>query len=303
MSRWILDTDHVSLLLEGNLEIQSRTQIEQDVAITIVTRPPVRIGNALRIPFATAFMQEVYCVFWLCHAFATLQTSGSKSAELCIKNAIQIKCESVPGKEPSSRLLHLKPGTTMKLKHLRNFFLSTIACLFVITISTTPQPAMSAQTLQPMREAESTAIAQGMENNSMMRYVAVLTQDQVFPMMPSTNAFGAAGAVLVGDRLIVRGDFSNLSSPLRDYATDPLNPPNPKITSGVHIHLGESKKNGPFQHALEVSPAESGLQGRFMGEYMLTSDQLQALANGKLYVDIHTKQNRAGELRGILKPY
>lgn len=197
---------------------------------------------------------------------------------------------------------------------LRNLILGAIACLVTVSISFFSQPAQSQQAstvtlqtsqpeLQALSEAEGALIAQGMESRSFTRYVAALSQNQVVPMTPSSSAFGAAGAVLVGDRLIVRGDFSNLSSPLRDYATDPLNPPNPNVTSGVHIHRGEPSGNGPFQYALQVSPGESGLRGRFMGEYTLTSEQLQALANGKLYVDIHTKQNRAGELRGIFKPY
>ncbi|PSB19222.1 CHRD domain-containing protein [Phormidesmis priestleyi ULC007] len=196
---------------------------------------------------------------------------------------------------------------------LRNLILSAITCLVAVNISIFSQPVHSqeASTLtasqipvgsEALREAESVLMAQGMESKPFTRYVAVLTQNEVVPTTPSSYAFGAAGAVLVGDRLIVRGDFSNLSSPLRDYATDPLNPPNPNVTSGAHIHRGEPTGNGPFQYALQVSPGESGLQGRLMGEYTLTSEQLQALSSGKLYVDIHTKQNRAGELRGILKP-
>jgi hypothetical protein len=42
--------------------------------------------------------------------------------------------------------------------------------------------------------------------------------------------------------------------------------------------------------------------GRLSGEYTLTPEQLQALSAGQLYVDIHTTQNRAGELRGIFQP-
>jgi CHRD domain len=106
-------------------------------------------------------------------------------------------------------------------------------------------------------------------------------------------------AVLVGDRLVMRGDFSRLSSPLRDYATDPVTPPNPNITSAVHIHQGDTAQNGPFQYALTVMLDNTGLDGRFAGDYTLTSAQLQALSDGNLYVDIHTSQNRAGELRGI----
>jgi hypothetical protein len=204
-------------------------------------------------------------------------------------------------------------NTSRKL--LRHLILSLIICLVTVSISTFSQPVQSqqpatfttSQTFQmgseAIREAERVLIAQGMESSPLTRYVAVLTQNEVVPTASSSHGFGAAGAVLMGDRLIVRGDFSNLSSPLRDYATDPLNPPNPAITSGVHIHRGESTVNGPFQYALQVTPSESGLQGRLMGEYTLTSEQLQALSSGKLYLDIHTKQNRAGELRGIFKPY
>lgn len=43
--------------------------------------------------------------------------------------------------------------------------------------------------------------------------------------------------------------------------------------------------------------------GGVIGEYPLTSEQMQALSEGKLYVDLHTKRNRAGELRGIFQPY
>jgi hypothetical protein len=155
-----------------------------------------------------------------------------------------------------------------------------------------------------LQAAESALLAQTpAATGTLTRYVAVMNGREVVPSSVSTSAFGAAGAVLVGDRLVVRGDFSNLSSALRDYATDPLNPPNPNITSGIHIHQGTPDKNGPFQYALTVEPKESGVAGRFMGDYTLTPEQLQALSSGTMYVDLHTKQNRAGELRGILKPY
>jgi tRNA(fMet)-specific endonuclease VapC len=49
MSLWILDTDHVSLLLEGNLAIQSRPQIEENVAITIVTAQEIFNGWVVKI--------------------------------------------------------------------------------------------------------------------------------------------------------------------------------------------------------------------------------------------------------------
>jgi hypothetical protein len=194
-------------------------------------------------------------------------------------------------------------------QRFRNFILSAVACLLAISISTVSQPAQShmapaiAPQSFPARSAaiHPATIARDMGNMSSNRYIAALTSMEIVPMAPSTNATGEVEAMLVGDRLMVQGNFSQLSSPLRDYATDPLDPPNPNITSGIHIHQGKSTENGPFQYALRVSPDESGLQGQFMGEYTLTSEQKQALVNDIFYMDIHTQQNRAGELRGVFK--
>jgi hypothetical protein len=214
---------------------------------------------------------------------------------------------------------------------LFNLFLGTIACVLLISFSTAPslsktvsnvflhsgstsssntsqfaqsiqiQNSINQHLLADLREAESVLIAQSMSGSSIQRYAAILMNSNVVPKAPSTSATGVAGAVLVGDRLIVRGDFGALSSALRDYAADPINPPNPNITSAVHIHRGEPSQNGPFQYALTVTLNDTDTGGRFAGEYTLTTEQLQALSDGKLYVDLHTKQNRAGELRGVLR--
>lgn len=174
--------------------------------------------------------------------------------------------------------------------------------------------AIAAQLAMHLQEAETVLLAQAepapapttetapMPSVTIARYVAVMSGNAVAPSA-STYAFGAAGAALVGNRLVIRGDYSGLTSPLRDYATDPVNPPNPNITSGIHVHRGEPSKNGPFQYALTVAPGADQRSGRFMGEYTLTDEQLQALSNGTLYMDLHTQQNRAGELRGIFKAY
>ncbi len=154
------------------------------------------------------------------------------------------------------------------------------------------------------QQAESELISQNnliSQSTNFTRFAAILSGDEVYPSPVSTTAGGTLGAALSGNRLVVRGDFHNLSSALRDYATDPLNPPNPKITSGVHIHQGAANANGPFQYALQVQVNPDGISGRVKGEYELTDAQLQALNSQGLYVDIHTKSNRAGELRGILK--
>jgi hypothetical protein len=210
-------------------------------------------------------------------------------------------------------------------KLLRNLMVGLAAFVCIAAIATPsaangPSTALSADVLDAqfapimmhqaemnVREAESVLLSQNQmaqaDMASPMTYVAIMRRNEVVPTPRSTfYAYGTGGAALVGNTLIVRGDFTNLTSPLRDYATDPLDPPNPNITSGVHIHQGEPDVNGPFLYALDVTLRDSEMNGRFMGEYELTSEQLQALQNGTLYMDIHTTSNRAGELRGIFMP-
>lgn len=156
-----------------------------------------------------------------------------------------------------------------------------------------------------LQEAQTTLLAQGSSSSSGMRsYVAVMSEENVVPNSPNTRARGAAGAVLSSDnRLVIRGRFKDLSSQMRDYATDPVNPPNTSITSAFHIHQGDPNENGPFQYALDVTLDGNGRDGSAAGEYQLTPQQAQALMDGRLYVDIHTTKNRGGEMRAVLMPY
>ncbi|MBW4513698.1 MAG: CHRD domain-containing protein [Timaviella obliquedivisa GSE-PSE-MK23-08B] len=206
-------------------------------------------------------------------------------------------------------------------KLMRRFLMGALTCLLLATLSTpalsqftSKVPTQQSQTVTDsmsvgkmldisLESAKSTLVAQGMTESKMKSYVAVLSKQNVVPTSPMTNAQGAVGGVLVGDRFVVRGNFSSLSSAMRDYGTDPITPPNPNITSAFHIHQGEPTENGPFQYALNVTTDETGRKGSAMGEYALTAEQVQALSEGKLYVDLHTTMNRAGELRGILMPY
>ncbi|HEY9760935.1 MAG TPA: CHRD domain-containing protein [Trichocoleus sp.] len=207
---------------------------------------------------------------------------------------------------------------------LVNCLLGVLACMFLVGVSSpafSRVPSSSAQTVSQadslpdtlqslatnLNDAKAVLLAQGASSERLMSYGAILRPYNVVPKAPMASdkgsPRGAVGAVLAGDRLIVRGSFKNLSSALRNYATDPVNPPNPNITSAFHIHRGMPTENGPFQYALEVMLDGTGMGGMAMGEYTLTAEQLQALNNGMLYVDIHTTKNRAGELRGILMPY
>ncbi len=151
-----------------------------------------------------------------------------------------------------------------------------------------------------LRAAQSVLMAQGMTVSPFKTYVAIMGGDQIVPNAVMAPSIGTVGAALAGNRLIVRGSFKDMSSPLRDYATDPLDPPNPNITSAFHIHQGMASENGPFQYALDVMLDETGYGGRVMGDYMLTDEQLAALDSNMLYVDVHTTWYRGGELRGVL---
>lgn len=183
-----------------------------------------------------------------------------------------------------------------------------MTCLLLIgtsnpAFSKTVQPFATVQGQAVSNQAADNWLAQGMMmDKATKRYEAVLSGKDVVPNAASTSATGKVKAMLKGDRLTVQGSFADLSSPLRDYVTDPVNPPNPKITSAVHIHRGDPAQNGPFQYALTVNLNKSGMGGKLSGTYTLTSEQIQALSEGKLYIDLHTQKNRAGELRGILQP-
>lgn len=211
-------------------------------------------------------------------------------------------------------------------KTLRHLLLGTVSCLLlsglispilgkaVATVSFQPTVSPAVQVAEAdrflgqaltasLQEAQATLIAQG-SGSGMQSYVAVMSEENVVPYSPDTRARGAAGAALSSDnRLVIRGRFRDLSSQMRNYATDPVNPPNTNITSAFHIHQGDPTENGPFQYALDVTVDETGRDGSAAGEYQLTPEQVQALADGRLYVDIHTVKNRGGELRAILMPY
>ena len=215
-----------------------------------------------------------------------------------------------------------------ELKTLRNGLIAIATCLFVTVLyspmvgqvlahmPTAPAKLAAAPWAQSpddgfalgeqidtnLAAAAAPLLAQGAADGSIVTYVAMLSGQNVVPNTPMTEARGVVGAALAGDRLVVRGSFRELSSAMRDYATDPVDPPNPNITSAFHVHRGSPSENGPFQYALEVTMNASGRGGSATGDYTLTPEQLQALQDGLLYIDLHTTRNRAGELRGILMP-
>lgn len=111
------------------------------------------------------------------------------------------------------------------------------------------------------------------------KYQAQLSGTQEVPPKQSGGA-GTAMATLDGDKLTYEVTYSGLSGP----------------ATAAHIHgPAEAGANAgvliPF--ANPASPIK--------GTATLTAQQLTDLKAGKEYVNVHTQQNPAGEIRGQLK--
>lgn len=75
-------------------------------------------------------------------------------------------------------------------------------------------------------------------------------------------------------------------------------------TTGVastmaHIHLGAAGGNGPVQ----INFVRNGDNGWLVPEGVkLTDSQYEAFKAGNLYINVHSAENKAGELRGQIRP-
>jgi hypothetical protein len=65
--------------------------------------------------------------------------------------------------------------------------------------------------------------------------------------------------------------------------------------TAAHFHTGESGKNGGVAVPIFQGPAA---KSPFEGSATLTDAQAADLTSGKMYVNIHTEKNKAGEIRG-----
>jgi hypothetical protein len=99
--------------------------------------------------------------------------------------------------------------------------------------------------------------------------------------VPPTDSKGSGSVTATYDtaakKLSWKGTVSGLSGP----------------ATAAHFHAGEAGKNGGV-----VIPISGAEKGSFEGSATLTDAQAADLMNGKLYVNIHTAANKAGEIRG-----
>jgi hypothetical protein len=113
----------------------------------------------------------------------------------------------------------------------------------------------------------------------MVNYKASLSATEE---VPPTNSKDTGSVTATFDtaskKLTWKGEYTGLSGP----------------ATAAHFHSGEKGKNGGV--AIPIAPATSPLQG----EATLNDAQAADLAAGKLYVNVHTAENKAGEIRGQL---
>ena len=97
--------------------------------------------------------------------------------------------------------------------------------------------------------------------------------------MRTITGLGQVRATLDGNRLTVTGTYQGMSSP----------------ATAAHLHFGAPGRPGPLAQPLEVTTSP---EGEVTGTAELTDQQVGALQAQSLYVQIHSEDNPAGELRG-----
>ena len=100
--------------------------------------------------------------------------------------------------------------------------------------------------------------------------------------VPPTNSKGSGSLTATYDtsskKLTWKGSYSGLTGP----------------ATAAHFHAGEKGKNGGV--AIPIAPATSPMEG----SATLNDQQASDLMAGKLYVNVHTAENKGGEIRGQL---
>jgi CHRD domain len=68
----------------------------------------------------------------------------------------------------------------------------------------------------------------------------------------------------------------------------------------AHFHNGSEGKNGPV--VIWLTKKDTQATGAIKGEATLTPEQAKELEAGDWYINVHTKDHPAGEIRGQVKP-
>jgi len=128
-------------------------------------------------------------------------------------------------------------------------------------------------------------------------FTAILSGAEEVPPV-ETDAEGTATATLdeAGTTLTLEGTYTGLSSPLQEVGG-----------SAAHIHEAPRGENGPVVVPLTITPDETDpTSGTFSGTAPIGEGEgqlaLETLAANNYYINIHTEDNPAGEIRGQITP-
>ncbi|MEX2604076.1 MAG: CHRD domain-containing protein [Gracilimonas sp.] len=119
-------------------------------------------------------------------------------------------------------------------------------------------------------------------------FEAILSGNNEIPTVTST-AQGKITATFDGSTLTVDGSFEGLSEEF----------------TGAHIHTGMAGETGGVTIPLEPAINDDKRSGIFIDSdtsYTLTSEQITALQNRGLYINVHSATYPGGEIRGQLVP-
>ena len=120
--------------------------------------------------------------------------------------------------------------------------------------------------------------------------VSAVAQSETFrarlspmPTTPQTvTTITGEGEVILtlnGNTLTVTGDFAGMNS----------------AATMAHVHNGPPAQPGPVVHQLEVAKMTGGEISAILE---LSDEQVTALRNNELYIQVHSETNPPGELRG-----
>jgi len=128
------------------------------------------------------------------------------------------------------------------------------------------------------------------QNNESETFRAFLSgANEVSPVF--TTASGLVTLELSGDELTITGSFEGLVAPIE-----------PVGGTGVHIHLGFTGQNGPVEISLDPELSNGNTAGTFDQTVEVSADQIEAMQNRQLYVNIHSERYPSGEIRGQILP-
>ena len=118
---------------------------------------------------------------------------------------------------------------------------------------------------------------------SATKYTAKLTAGQEIPKPAApAGATGTFSATLTGSKLTWTLTFSHLSG----------------AALAAHIHLGKKGVAGNVLVPLCPTAASASCKSPLKGTATLKASQIKTLNAGGLYVNVHTKKNAGGEIRG-----